>query len=233
MENIDNGELNFGKLRGKVEFGGNITYRRRGLEDFSLNITNACPNSCTFCIRNTDPGWGVSNLYMIKDPSLVEIKASIDAEILRNREAKVQLKRIKICGYGEPLMRFGDLIPICEHIQTTEANSRIQLTTTGWPFFKYVGEDTSKMNLLKSAGLTDVYLSICTLDKSKYDRIVRPGIDNLEKYAFADAMRFGIAARDLGLEVTLGFINLPETKKEELRGFAEKMRFRYALRELE
>jgi len=226
-------KFNFGKLKGNIQFAKNIVYYRRGLNELSLNINNACPNSCTFCIRDRDAGWGVSNLYLSEEPNVDDIIKTFDFETKKIRDSGVKLTKVKICGYGEPILRFHDLFPILEHIKKTHPNTLIQLTTTGWPFFRYISKDISKINDLKNAGLTDVYLSISTPNKEAYKRLVRPGVDDYDPLAFEDTIRFGIAARDAGLNVTLGFIRIAGLKDEDARKFAEQLKINYKIRELE
>ena len=225
--------LNFGGLRGKIISGENIIYHRRGLEELSLNITNACPNACTFCIRDRDAGWGVSNLYLSKDPTIDEIINAFDSESEKIKDSGIKLRKVKICGYGEPILRFTDLFPILEHIRKLNNNIIIQLTTTGWPYFIYISDDTSRLNDIKTAGLTDVYLSLNALSKDAYHKLIRPGNKEYDSSAFEDSIRFGIAARDAGLTVTLGFINLAGINEEDVKRFAENLGVNYKLREFE
>lgn len=225
--------LNFGGLRERIPFGENIVYYRRGFEELSLNITNACPNACTFCIRDRDSGWGVSNLYLTEDPSVQEILDAFDRESKKVIDSGVNLEKIKICGYGEPILRFNDLFPITEHIKQINPNVKIQVTTTGWPYLRFISEDLSKLSDLKSAGLDSIYLSLSTLNRETYRKLVRPGVNEYDARAFDDSLRFAMGARDAGLEVILGFINLAGIKEEEVKSFANRLQVNYKLREFE
>lgn len=226
-------DFNFGKLRGEIPSADNIVYYRRGLDELSLNITNACPNACSFCIRDRDAGWGVSNLYLAQDPSVREICDSFDTEADKIAASKTVLRKVKICGYGEPILRFADLLPLSRHIHGGHPDVSVQITTTGWPYFKFVSKDQSRIKELKDSGVTDIYLSLSTTDKEVYRKLVRPGIDEHISTAFDDSVRFGVAARDAGLIVTLGFINLAEIKEEDVVNFARKLGLNYKLREFE
>jgi len=225
--------FNFGNLRGKVPFEKNIVYYRRGLDEFSLNITNACPNDCRFCIRNTNRGWGVSNLYLTEDPSIEEILNAIDFATQRIRDCGERLRKVKICGYGEPLLRFNDLFPIIERIKQNHDNVQVQLTTTGWPYFKYVSSEGERLRDISKAGLTEVYLSLNTLDRAKYIGLVRPGIDDLRVTAFDEAIKFGVLAKEAGLVVTVGFIGIAGLEEDKVERFASEFGFKYKIRRLE
>ncbi len=233
MTNLPLAVLNLGKLAGKVTPQENIVYYRRGMDELSLNITNACPNACAFCIRDFDEGWGVSNLYLSRDPSISEITSAFDREREKVREAGIKLKRVKICGYGEPILRFNDLPAIARHIRESDSELAIQVTTTGWPFFRFVSQDVTRIAELKSAGVTDVYLSMSASQRETYRKLVRPGFKEYDPRAFDDSIRFGVAARDAGLAVTLGFINLPGVEEEDVQRFAGELGMPYKLREFE
>jgi len=130
-------------------------------------------------------------------------------------------------------MRFNDLFQIVGHIHKNCPKAKIQLTTTGWPYFEYISKELSSLSLLQTAGLTDIYLSLTTLDKEIYGKVVRPGIPNYNSRAFEESIQFATSARDLGIRVTLGFINLPGTKEADVKKFAETMKINYKIRELE
>ncbi len=225
--------FNFGKLRGKIPFGNNIVYYRRELNELSLNITNACPNRCVFCIRNHDPGWKVSNLYLYKDPSVNEIINAFDSESERIKNLGIKLTKVKICGYGEPILRFDDILFILKHIKNSYPDLTIQIATTGWPYFRYVSDNTLRLKELKNAGLTDIYISLSTPDKETYRKLVKPGVDKYDSSAFEDAINFTIAARDAGFKVILGFINLNGLKENNVKKLAKKLKVDYKLREFE
>lgn len=228
-------QINYGKLKGRIKDEKNIVYYRRGLEELSLNVTNACPNACAFCIRDRDQGWGVSNLYLSRDPSIEEIMQAYDEESEKILALGVDLKKIKICGYGEPILRFEDLKPIARHIRKKGSNDNleVQITTTGWPYFRFISPDKERISELKEAGVSHIYLSVNALDKKNYDKLVRPGINEIDSDAFSDTLKFGEGAKEAGLDVTLGFIRLGKITDEEVKSFAERYGMKYRLRDFE
>ena len=105
------------------------------MDELSLNITNACPNACTFCIRDRDAGWHNSNLYFSQDPTPQELIAAYDGEVPKIAQAGIKLRAVKLAGYGEPILRFDDLQPVTRHIRKNSSKDLIiAITTTGWPF---------------------------------------------------------------------------------------------------
>jgi TatD family-associated radical SAM protein len=225
---MDTDGFNFGKLRGETVPQQNIVYNRGNPNELSLNITNACPNACIYCIRDRRYGWSETNLYLDNDPSVSDISRAFD-----KAAAGLELKKVKICGFGEPILRFEDLFPIASHIRRGNPSTLVQVTTTGWPYYKYISSDSSRLKDLKAAGMTDVYLSLTTLDKEKYRLLVRPGIDNPVMYAFDDSIDFARASRDAGLDVTLGFMKILGSDEQTIASFAKNLGMSYRLRAYE
>lgn len=178
---------------------------------------------------------GVSNLYLSRDPSVEEIMQAYDEESEKILALGIDLKKIKICGYGEPILRFEDLKPIARHIKEkgNNDNLEIQVTTTGWPYFRFISPDVGRISELKEAGVSHIYLSVNALDKKNYDQLVKPGINEINNDAFNDTLRFGEEAKEAGLDVTLGFIRLGKITDEEVKSFAERYGMKYRLRDFE
>ena len=66
-----------------------------------LNITNACPCNCEFCIRRTTSTVGESSsLWLSHTPSFEDVKAAIDSFDFTDYNEAV------FCGYGEPTASF-------------------------------------------------------------------------------------------------------------------------------
>lgn len=90
-----------------------------------VNITNKCPCSCTFCIRNNaDGAYGSDSLWLDHEPSADEIKSAFDKKDLNG------YNEIVFCGYGEPLERIDVLTEICKYLKA-EGCPPIRLNTNG------------------------------------------------------------------------------------------------------
>ena len=91
-----------------------------------VNITNKCPCSCVFCIRdhsdviqNSDPLW-----FDGDEPSLDEIKKDFE------RFDIDKYSEIVFCGYGEPTERMDVLIETAKFLREN-TNKKIRLNTNG------------------------------------------------------------------------------------------------------
>ncbi|WP_428898282.1 radical SAM protein [Parelusimicrobium proximum] len=108
-----------------------IVYRHgRGLY---LNITNSCPNLCSFCIKTK---WNMD--YEGKDLSLKGFEPSAEEVLseIRKMAAGQAISEIVFCGYGEPTSRFDTLITISKTLKEEMAEGKfppctIRLNTIG------------------------------------------------------------------------------------------------------
>ena len=65
-----------------------ITYKVKN--GIYVNLTNRCPCACTFCLRQNGPGiYGSNPLWLEREPTLDEVKASIDGWDLPPHEGVV------------------------------------------------------------------------------------------------------------------------------------------------
>lgn len=153
-----------------------ITYEvNKGLY---LNITNRCPCSCTFCIRNNADGvYGSDPLWLDHEPTMEEIKTAIDQKDLS------RFKEVVFCGYGEPTERLEELLKTAEYIKTKSAIP-VRINTNGLSDLIH-GERTAP----KLKGKIDIVsVSLNATNPEDYLRIVRP--------------KFGLPSFDAMLEFT-------------------------------
>ncbi len=124
-----------------------------------LNLTNACPNACVFCVRNLAPGVGGYDLRLDREPSAAEAIEAI-GDPRRYRE-------IVFCGYGEPTCRLNVLIDVARAIKKTSIP--VRLNTNG------LGNLINSRDILPDlAGLVDtVSISLNAATAEDYDRLCR------------------------------------------------------------
>ena len=134
-----------------------------------MNITNKCPCSCTFCIRNNGDGaYGSDPLWLEHEPSMEEIKKDLAARNLSD------YKEIIFCGYGEPTNRLSELIETAEYIKKKENCPPLRLNTNGLSDL-INGEATAD----KLCGIFDVIsVSLNAGTKEEYMKVTRPRFEN-------------------------------------------------------
>ena len=128
-----------------------------------INLTNRCPYSCTFCLRQKMDKVGESDtLWLIREPTAEEVieefkKWDVDS-----------FHEIVFCGFGEPTEAFDVLKKVAEFIKS-KYNKPIRLNTNG------VGSLINKRNIAPELkGLIDtVSISLNNPDPEEYAKLVR------------------------------------------------------------
>ena len=177
-----------------------ITYKvKKGLY---LNITNRCPCSCTFCIRNNDDHvYGSDPLWLDHEPSVTEICDAIDQRDLWKYEEVV------FCGYGEPTERLDALLEVAAYIKK-KSPIRIRVNTNGLSDLIY-GEKTAP----KLKGLIDVVsISLNATNPEDYLKMVRPkfGIGS-----FDAMLSFAKDCKAYVPDVVMTIVDTVTTKEEQ------------------
>lgn len=128
-----------------------------------INLTNRCPYSCTFCLRQKMDKVGESDtLWLLREPTAEEVieefkKWDVDS-----------FHEIVFCGFGEPTEAFDVLKKVAEFIKS-KYNKSIRLNTNG------VGNLINKRNIAPELkGLIDtVSISLNNPDPEEYAKLVR------------------------------------------------------------
>lgn len=129
-----------------------------------INLTNACSNSCDFCIRNYKDGMADYNLWITKEPSVSEIKDLL-GDVTRYEE-------VVFCGYGEPTYRLDELVEIGRWVKSF--NVPVRLNTNGHAL-EICGDDAVE----RLVGAVDVIsVSLNEATSEAYDKICHPIFDN-------------------------------------------------------
>lgn len=128
-----------------------------------LNITNACPCNCDFCIRRTTDSVGDSgSLWLSHNPSFEEVKAAIDEFDFTNYTEAV------FCGYGEPTSSLDVLIKTAKYLR--EKGIKTRLNTNG------LGCLIHKRDIVKDIcdNIDYISISLNAPNAEKYNAIVHP-----------------------------------------------------------
>jgi len=148
-----------------------------------LNITNKCPNNCSFCIRSySDTVGDADNLWLEREPSFDEIICDIEKRNIND------FNEVVFCGYGEPLERADDVVRICKYIKD-KYNIKIRINTNG------LGNKINNRDITNElAGLVDIIsISLNAKNAEDYDKICK-SVFGLE--AFEHILEFTRACLD-------------------------------------
>lgn len=150
-----------------------------------MNITNKCPCSCTFCIRNNGDGaYGSDPLWLEHEPSIDEIKADLSARNIGSYE------EIIFCGFGEPTSRLDILIESAKYLRAIEGCPPLRLNTNGLSDL-ISGHSTAD----ELCGVFDIIsVSLNAGTREEYMRVTRPSFENayeaMQKFT-ADCVKNG------------------------------------------
>ncbi len=137
-----------------------------------VNMTNRCPCSCTFCLRNNgDSVYGSNSLWLEHEPTVEEVCKSIDEWDLS------KYSEVVFCGYGEPTERLPELLEVAKYIKS-KSDISIRINTNGLADLIWKEKTASKLE-----GLIDsVSVSLNATNKDEYLKVVRPkfGIESFD-----------------------------------------------------
>ena len=134
-------------------------------QNIYVNLTNRCPCSCEFCIRQRGDGIGsADSLWLSGEPDAGDVLREID------RLGPEGANEIIFCGYGEPFCALDVMLECCREIRKKYPGKTVRVNTNGLGDL-IRGCDTAPM--LK--GLVDVIsISLNTSDPVKYLSMCKP-----------------------------------------------------------
>ena len=169
-----------------------------------VNLTNRCPCSCVFCLRqNGDGVAGSDSLWLEREPTLEEVCRSLDQWNLDERDEVV------FCGYGEPTERLDVLLDVARYIRS-KSGVKIRVNTNGLADLIWK-EPTAR----KLEGLVDaVSISLNASDKETYFKLTRSKF-GIESY---DAMlRYAQDCVKYVPSVVMTIVDIVTSKEEQER----------------
>ena len=184
-----------------------------------LNITNACPCNCTFCIRNNGNSVGeATTLWFKHSPSIDEIKAEID-----DFDFEKYNNSIIICGYGEPTCALENMLEACKHLKSKGIN--IRLNTNG------LSDLINKRETAKEICevIDSVSISLNAPTKEKYNEVTRPSFG--EK-SFDAMLNFARECKKYGVPTKLTVVDVISKEDiEDCKKLCEEIQIPLRVRE--
>ena len=160
-----------------------------------MNITNKCPCSCTFCIRNNGDGaYGSDSLWLEHDPSIEEIKSAVEKCSLAD------YSEIIFCGYGEPTCRLNELIETAKYMKEKHPEVLLRVNTNG------LGELFNKKPIAEEMAkyIDAVSISLNAPTAERYQEVTQPCFEN----AFPDMLAFAEKAKKLFSSVQFSVVSI-------------------------
>lgn len=186
-----------------------------------VNVTNRCPCSCTFCIRNEqDKVYGSDVLWLEHEPSFEEVVAEFEKKDLS------QYKEVVFCGYGEPTERFDFVMEICDYIKS-KSDIAIRINTNG---LANLIHDCDKTPLLK--GRVDILsISLNAPTSEEYMEVSRP---KFGEKSFPAILDFAKKAKEFVPKVMFSVVDcIGEEKVARSQALADEVGIKLRVRKFE
>lgn len=184
-----------------------------------VNMTNKCPCSCTFCLRQTrDEMENSGSLWLEREPSVDEVKAEFDKFDMSKYEEVV------FCGFGEPTERLYDLLDVAGYIKE-KFGSRIRINTNGLSDLIH-GIDTAP---LLEGKIDTVSISLNTPNRQRYYELTR---NRFGVEAFDAMLKFAENAKKYVNKVVMTTVatTLTADEERECAEICEKLGVTYRIR---
>lgn len=192
--------------------GGSVAYRYAPrLDTVFLNITNRCSNSCSFCVRNSNPGLSGYTLWLGREPTHDEIWTAFQHEV------KTSDREVVWCGFGEPTIRLDTVLDLTKRIRQVYPNLKVRLDTDGLASLRNKGRNVAKE--LSEAGIHYVSISLNAETQEKYERLCRPSLSG----SFQAVLDFARDCRKHMSHVRLTVVNLEGIDIHKCREIAEDL----------
>jgi len=192
-----------------------------------INLTNRCPNLCTFCIKTK---WNLdfhgNNLNLAQgEPTAAQVVAALAQELSR-----APFKEVVFCGYGEPTMRLDVLLFVAQTLKGWMAQAKyppfpVRLNTNG------LGNRINQKDIvpLLRPVIDVVNVSVNTASQEEWRRIMRPAAGYED--GFESVWNFLRSCVEAGFEKVVascveGVVKDPQAVKEK----AEKLGATFYLR---
>ena len=185
-----------------------------------INLTNACTNSCIFCLRSQKDDVCGREMWHDDNYTLEDI-------IEQFKTYENSAREVVFCGYGEPFLKKDMMKAFCEYLRQNDPQVKIRVNSNGHANAIY------KTNVAEEfKGLIDsVSISLNSDNEKEYNEICKPSIDNAYE-AMKDFARY---CKESGMEVSMsvvtGFDNVHKINIGECEKIASEIGAKFRNRE--
>jgi radical SAM enzyme (TIGR04100 family) len=184
-----------------------------------VNLTNRCPYSCTFCLRQSMNKVGESDsLWLEHEPTADEVIREFDKWNMD------ELNEVVFCGFGEPTESFEVLKEVAKFVKS-KLNKPIRVNTNGAGSL-INGRDIAP----EFKGLVDtVSISLNDPDAKKYNELVR---SKFGEKSFDEMIKFAKECTKYVPNVVMTTVDTTITHEEEeqCRKICEEIGATYRIR---
>ncbi len=154
-------------------------------ETVYVNLTNACTNSCVFCLREQKDD--VCGAEMWHDD-----KFTIEDVIEQFKAYTPTPKQVVFCGYGEPFLKKDMMKEFAQYLRKNHPEIKIRVNTNGHANAIYKTNVAEEFKDL----LDEASISLNSDNSEQYNEICQPKIEN----AFEEVKNFIQACNNAGIK---------------------------------
>lgn len=160
-------------------------------ETVYVNLTNACTNSCVFCLREQKDD--VCGAQMWHDD-----KFTLEDVIEQFKSYTPTPKQVVFCGYGEPFLKKDMMKEFAQYLRKNHPEIKIRVNTNGHANAVY------KTNVAEEfKGLLDeASISLNSDNAEQYKEICQPKIEN----AYEEVKKFISACNEAGIKTVASIV---------------------------
>ena len=171
-----------------------MTTKESGHRNIYVNLTNQCPCSCTFCLRNTKEMAQSNSLWLDREPTIQEVIGEFEKYDLS------KFDEIIFCGFGEPLTRLDDLLEVAKYLKDRSNSTPIRVNTNGLADLMH----KKKIAPLLKDLINTVSISLNASNAEEYFRLTRNKF-GIESY---DAMlKFAVSCKEYVTNVVMTVVD--------------------------
>ncbi|MCE5219971.1 MAG: TIGR04100 family radical SAM protein [Clostridium sp.] len=171
-----------------------MTTKESGHRNIYVNLTNKCPCSCTFCLRNTKEMAESNSLWLDREPTIQEVIGEFEKYDLS------KFDEIIFCGFGEPLTRLDDLLEVAKYLKNRSSSTSIRINTNGLADLMH----KKKIAPLLKDLINTVSISLNASNAEEYFRLTRNKF-GIESY---DAMlKFAVSCKEYVQNVVMTVVD--------------------------
>lgn len=188
-----------------------------------VNMTNKCPCSCVFCLRQTKKMMEGNSLWLKEG----EPDVSSVLELFSHYDLSV-IKELVFCGFGEPLERLYDVCEVIDSLKKQYPELKVRVNTIGLANLIYGKDITHELK-----GRVDtISISLNAPDAEEFLALTRSrfGIGSYEALKI-----FAVLSKRYVPNVILTVVEkvMPEEKIEKCRKICEELGVTLRVREFE
>ena len=197
-------------VTGKVGEEGYLDIAKSGDltgKNIYVNMTNKCPCSCVFCLRQTKKQQENNTLWLKDGEPSVEEVLKLSSEYDLN-----VINELVFCGFGEPLERLDDVCAVIDALKKTYPDLKVRLNTIGLANLIYGRDVTPELE----GRIDTVSISLNAPDEKEFLELTRSryGIQSYEAIK-----EFAVLAKRYVPNVVMTVVEkvMPEDKIEKCR----------------